>query len=172
MEAVTRETRRFTADEPFELLDGELVRTVTPRSPGYANGVERLGDRLRAACPAGAEHRVQQPLDRGAASLPESDLAVLTPVGREAHLRERRHPRGAETLLVVEVAVTSAPVDARKARVLAAAGVPVYWILDVPDAVVVEHRDPGAGGYATVRRSGAATPPGSDRAIAAREVAC
>lgn len=39
----------------------------------------------------------------------------------------------------------------RKARVYAAAGIPEYLVLNVPDAVLELHRDPGPHGYASVR---------------------
>jgi Uma2 family endonuclease len=36
--------------------------------------------------------------------------------------------------------------DRRKAEISAAAGAPVYWIVDVERAVVIEHRGPRADG--------------------------
>lgn len=42
-----------------------------------------------------------------------------------------RHPSGRDALLVVEIARSSKPIDRRKAGIYAAAGVPVYWLVDL-----------------------------------------
>jgi len=52
-----------------------------------------------------------------------------------------RHPRGDETLLVVEIAETTVAFDlSRKAILYARAGVPEYWVLDLVRRVLVVHR--------------------------------
>jgi Uma2 family endonuclease len=56
------------------------------------------------------------------------------------------HPRTA--LLAVEVSASSRETDrVVKARLYARAGVPTYWIVDVPSRAVEVHSDPGADGY-------------------------
>jgi Uma2 family endonuclease len=42
-----------------------------------------------------------------------------------------RHPRGDESVLVVEVSRTTQDVDRDKATVYARAAVPAYWLLDI-----------------------------------------
>jgi Uma2 family endonuclease len=64
-------------------------------------------------------------------------------------------------LLVVEVAVSSHHVDCRaKAHLYARAGVPTYWLVDVPAQTVEVRTGPGAGGYRhqQVYRLGASVP--------------
>ena len=57
-----------------------------------------------------------------------------------------RHPRTA--LLTVEVAVSSHDADrGLKVKLYARAGVPTYWIVDVPGKAVEVRTDPGPDGY-------------------------
>ncbi len=62
--------------------------------------------------------------------IPEPDVSVgLTDGPWDA---ERRHPRGDELLVVIEVAVTNHWLARRKIALYAQAGAPVYWLVDVP----------------------------------------
>jgi Uma2 family endonuclease len=73
----------------------------------------------------------------------------------------RRHPRGDELVLVVEVADTSAAFDlTRKAELYANSGVPEYWVVDLPRRLVVRQREPRDGKYRLVDAfaAGAAVP--------------
>src|SRR5271155_5012744 len=84
---------------------------------------------------------VQLPLEADARSEPEPDLALT-----EGELSFDHHPRTAA--LVVEVAVTSQRKDrGRKADVYARAGMPLYWLVDVPAKAVEVRSDPGPEGY-------------------------
>src|SRR6202167_752217 len=106
----------------FDLLDGLLVG-VSPQSPAHAAVLEALMEHF-----AGSElcMRVQSPLRIRPNSEPEPDIALLA--GRPA---AGAHPSTA--LLVVEVAVSSHRLDrGRKAERYAQAGIPEYWLVDVP----------------------------------------
>lgn len=84
-------------------------------------------------------------------SLPEPGLAVTCPTG------PTEHPSTAHA--VIEVAVTSQRLDlAHKAPRYAAAGVPLYVVIDLADRQAVVHRDPGLEGYSRVERLGGADP--------------
>ena len=87
----TPPTRRFTQDdvtrmvdvgildpeERIELLEGALV-VMAPQSPDHANAIADLaGEMARALDPDAWGLRVQLPLDCGAVSLPEPDLALI-----------------------------------------------------------------------------------------------
>jgi Uma2 family endonuclease len=77
-------------------------------------------------------------------SLPEPDVSVFEP-NREYH---KRHPRGDEVLLVVEVSDTTAAFDlSRKAILYASAGVREYWVLDLVRRLLVVHRQPDGSTY-------------------------
>jgi Uma2 family endonuclease len=134
----------FDPGERIQLPDGELV-VPSPQNPPHAGIVEALTERLVPALFGTARERVQLPLAAGEHSEPEPDLAVVP-----ADEPRDRHPERA--LLVIEVADATVRLDlVRKARIYAAAGVPVYWVTDVPGGVVHVHTDPTPEGYATVR---------------------
>lgn len=139
----------FGEDERIQLLDGELV-VLNPQRSLHAAMVEALTERLVPALVGTARARVQLPLAAGDLSEPEPDIAVVP-----ADEPRDRHPRRAR--LVIEVAHETLRLDLiRKARIYAAAGVPVYWVIDVAGEVVHVHTDPTGEGYATVTRHGPA----------------
>jgi Uma2 family endonuclease len=137
--------------QSVELLEGLLVDKMSPQSPGHAVVIKRLADRLGDAR---ASLAIQLPLEVRPDSVPEPDLALM--------LEERlpdRHPRSA--LLVVEVAVNSHGVDrGAKAELYASAGVPTYWVVDVPGRAIEVRAEPGPDGYGRceVFREGDAVP--------------
>jgi Uma2 family endonuclease len=137
--------------QPVELVEGLIVDMMSPQSPGHAAVIRRL---TRWFADAQTTLCVQLPFEVPPDSEPEPDIALLAeepPSGR--------HPRTA--LLVVEVAVSSHEVDrGAKADLYARAGVPAYWLVDVPGRAVEVRTDPGADGYGRceVFREGATVP--------------
>lgn len=130
--------------QPVELLEGVLVE-VAPISPEHASTVTAIADALRAQMPSGWRVREEKPLRVPPSSEPEPDVAVV----RDTDL-SRAHPSTA--LLVVEISVSSAPVDLEvKPGVYAAAEVDEYWVVDVPARRVHVHRQRRAGGYDDVQ---------------------
>ena len=120
-----------------ELLDG-LIVTDPPARPPHATAVGRVADALRRAIGERALINVQQPFDAGPYSCPEPDVAVV-PGERSDY--DERHP--AHALLLVEVSDSSLPQDRlTKAAIYAAAEVPEYWIVNLPDVCVEIHREP------------------------------
>lgn len=89
----------------------------------------------------------QTPL-RAGQDLLEPDFKVL-----RGSLRDHRDtPNAQDTLLVVEVSDTTLGTDTRvKAPIYAAAGVPVYWIVDLKRRRVEVHSRPESGIYAETR---------------------
>jgi len=133
-------------DEPLELVDGVLVE-MSPQGPLHSEAVAMLAERLRGAYAGTARIREEKPLDCGIHDLPEPDIAVvLGPAGAFA----ARHPSGKECLLVIEVAMSSQEHDRAKASVYAAAGVPVYWLVDLAARVLEVRNDPGYRSCATL----------------------
>jgi Uma2 family endonuclease len=128
-------------DDRVELLDGVLTQ-VSPKSADHGTVIARLLRWLIASDPEERyEIRTEHPLvvpDRR--SLPEPDIAV---VARDA---QAGHPTTA--LFVVEVAVSSLRTDLEiKPPLYAAAGVPEYWVVDVPGRRVERYTDPGTHGF-------------------------
>jgi len=136
-------------DERIELLRGQLVE-MSPQHPPHAGTIQRLNTLLAPPLAGRAEVRIQLPLAVSDDSLPEPDVAVVSPGDYR-----RAHPTTA--LLVIEVAETSLNKDrAVKAALYAAAGVPEYWIVDLPGASVDVYVAPVQGRYTrrTAARSG------------------
>ncbi len=127
--------------EPVELLEGLLVEVMSPQSPAHAAVIEELERHLASAK---ARLRTQLPLKVPPDSEPEPDLALVAekpPPGE--------HPRTA--LLVVEVSFSSPQIDRGvKAELYARAGVPTYWLVDVPGKAVEVRTDPGPDGYSSL----------------------
>lgn len=120
-----------------ELLDGLLV-DMRPQDPEHVWIVRQLQILLGPRLPL---LRVQLPLDVADGWVPEPDIAL-------AETERHHHPKSA--LFVAEVAFSSKRVDMRKAFVYAAAGIPTYWLVDLPASVVRVHTQPGPDGYASV----------------------
>jgi Uma2 family endonuclease len=114
-------------DEPIELVEGELV-VVPPQGPSHAAVVADLDARFQKIYSQGFHVRVQLPVAGTIDSLPEPDFAIVRGAPRDYG---DRHPTGADTVLVIEVARTSQAFDRKKAATYARAGVPTYWLVDL-----------------------------------------
>jgi Uma2 family endonuclease len=124
---------------PVELLDGLLV-DMSPQGERHHRAIGKL---IRLFASRIDLLRVQASLAAGEGWVPEPDVALVEH-DPDPDVRPRTAP------LVVEVAVTSQVRDARKAPVYARAGIPTYWIVDLPAGVVRVHTAPGPDGYASV----------------------
>ena len=137
----------LSEDDRVELLDGRLI-AMTPIGPLHLHCVNRLTElfarRLFAAEAPAARLSVQNPIRLSDTSEPEPDVVLLTP-----EAPQDRTPVPADLVLVVEVAVTSGDYDRTvKAPRYAAAGVPVYWVVDLEQEVVDVRREPDGDTYA------------------------
>ena len=131
----------------FELIEGELVNKMGQNAP-HAQALRLVVVWLTSIF---GPRRVQGQLPIEVAqgdrqyNQPEPDVAVLPDLKAEYGTR---HPRGDELVLIVEVADSSSRFDLSvKAALYARAGVPEYWVLDVPRRVLVSHRGPVDGTY-------------------------
>ncbi len=128
--------------EHVELLRGQIV-TMTPQDAAHINLTARIGSMLVRQL--GSEHLVlqQSALALWSHSMPEPDIAVV-PYGRLIAHADR-------AFLVVEVAETSLRKDLHiKAPLYAEAGIPAYWVVDRPNAVVHVLTRPAGGRYTEV----------------------
>jgi Uma2 family endonuclease len=135
------------AGQRHELIDGDLIDKMG-QNPPHAYAIQLLSEWL-ASFLGMAIVRVQLPMHASGkdseSSLPEPDLAILRERKPEY---ARRHPRGDELSLVIEVSDTTAAFDqSRKSALYAAAGVPEYWVLDLPRRMLVVHREPDGVQY-------------------------
>lgn len=135
-------------DDRVELLEGVLVE-MSPISRAHQLIVNRLNAHFVGAMVAGAVVQVQGPLTRrDDRSEPQPDLLVVASEGND------EHPDTG--LLAIEVAVTSHAVERmQKAPIYARAGIPEYWLIDVPAQAIEVRTQPTADGYVMVRTLGA-----------------
>lgn len=134
----------------LELIDGDLIDKMG-QNPPHASVIRRLA--ILLAQIFGMERILNRaPVDVAPAdrerNFPEPDLAILIENKPDF---DSRHPFGNELLLLVEVAQTSLDRDTSTKRDLyARAGVPEYWVVDLPGRQVIVHRAPSGGAYSQV----------------------
>jgi len=122
-------------DERVELLEGEIV-TMTPQHGPHAASIGLAEAALRTAFGPAHWIRIQLPLIVDPE--PEPDLAVVPGSPRDY---ANEHPRTA--LLVVEIADSTLERDrAYKSPIYARAGIPEYWIVNLPERCLEVYRDP------------------------------
>jgi len=103
--------------------------------------VTLVAEAVRGILPPGYHLQVQAPLAISDDGEPEPDVAVIQGAIRDY---ATRHPTTA--LLVVEVADTSLDLDrGRKKAAYVRAGIPEYWILNLPARNLEVYRDPEPG---------------------------
>ncbi len=172
-------TRRFTSDEvwrmveigllgpdePYELIDGELVY-VSPQGPTHFRAIGDLTAHLSHAYGLNYRVMVQGPVSGIVDSIPEPDLTVVS----ESDVSGERHVTPSETLLMIEVSDSSLRRDIRKGEIYAMAGAAEYWRVDLRERVVYVHRGPLSDGtwatVATARRGDELPLPGIDATLA------
>jgi len=128
----------FRSGERLELIGGEVVRKMSPQKTPHATSIG-LGEKaLREAFGPEFHVRNQLPLAIGDLDEPEPDLCVVRGSLRDY---EDEHPTTA--VLVLEVADSSVAIDRTvKASLYASAGIPDYWMLNLPERALEVFRDP------------------------------
>jgi len=130
----------LTTDDRVELLDGYLVNKMPQNTP-HGSTLDRLDEDLKRLAPRGWRVRTQLPITL-ATSEPEPDFAI---VRGDRHTFDLRHPNGADFGIVIEVADSSLALDrGPKAQIYARAGIPEYWIVNVPDRQIEVYTNPDA----------------------------
>lgn len=123
-------------NERVELIHGRIV-VMTPMGNEHAVAMGLVDQALRVVFQPGFWIRIQLPIRLNNFSEPEPDLVVVSGSPRDF----KEHPTTA--LLVVEVSDTTLQTDRKiKAPLYAAANLPEYWILNLPDKQLEVHRDP------------------------------
>lgn len=134
-------------DDRVELLDGRLI-DMPPIGPSHSHSVNDLGELFARRVYAGEEPparvSIQNPIEIDEYDVPQPDVVLFDP-----EMPKDRHPRPDDIYLVVEVADTSVDYDRDvKAGHYAAAGIPEYWLIDLPNEAVDVFRQPEEDGYA------------------------
>jgi Uma2 family endonuclease len=109
------------------------------KNPPHEGCIDLASDLLNTHKPSGWIVRIQEAVTLPD-SEPEPDLTVVQGT-RRSYLS--RHPGSADIGLVVEVSDSSLAGDrADKGRIYARAGLPCYWIVNVPDRQVEVYTSP------------------------------
>jgi Uma2 family endonuclease len=149
MQITEPRTFRWTRDEFYkladlgcfdnrrvELIEGEIIEMPVPKHP-HVLSVSLTEAALRTLFGSGFWVRTQSPLNLGAMSDAEPDVAVVA-----GNMRDYTdHPTSA--LLVVEVSETTLAYDrGRKGSLYAATGIEDYWVVNLVNQQLEVYRDP------------------------------
>lgn len=140
--------RAGTLTERYELIDGEIIIKVGQNRP-HAIAITLLVKWLIGVF-GGDFVQCQLPIEIAEAdrpgNRPEPDASVLA---QPATAYTDSAPGPGDVILAVEVSDTTLRDDLRtKAGLYARAGIPEYWVLDVPSRRLIVHRQPTPNGYA------------------------
>ncbi len=128
----------LTENDDLELLDGYLVHKMS-HDPSHDGTILCLEELIRPYLPAGWVLRGQSSITLSR-SEPEPDLSVVRGTRRSFFIR---HPMPQDFGIVIEVANSSLDTDQiDKQRIYARDGLPVYWIVNLPDRRVEVCTDP------------------------------
>ncbi|MEB3289127.1 MAG: Uma2 family endonuclease [Leptolyngbya sp.] len=134
----------LSSEDRVELLEGQIVEMV-PQNPPHASRIDDGGDYLKALFAQRAKVRVQLPVTLAPGSEPEPDFAIVRP---DPNRYRERHPGPQDILLLIEVADATLTRDrTHKAAIYAKAGIPEYWIIDLPQRQMIVLHDPQGGTY-------------------------
>lgn len=129
--------------ERVELLEGVVVR-MPPMRERHARAIKLLARWFIQGLPDEYEVGPQTPIGASDYSEPEPDISIT-----DVMAAGDDHPTTA--YLVIEVTLNTHRTDLRiKPLIYAAAGIPVYWCMDLRARRAVVHTDPVEGRYTSV----------------------
>jgi Uma2 family endonuclease len=138
----------FRPNERLELLDGEILKKMSPQKPPHAAGIELSARAVATAFGPAYSVRHQLPLTLSTWSEPEPDVLVVPGSPGDYGVS---HPTAADARLLIEVSDTTLRLDRkRKQAAYARAGIPEYWILNLPARQLEVYRDPAGARYRSV----------------------
>jgi Uma2 family endonuclease len=135
--------------DQVELIEGRIVVKMGqgPRHAIAAEKSRRPIESRRAGIPEGWHVRVERPVRLPAqGSEPVPDLVIVRG-DVEDYDDDDGHPEPPDIGLIVEVARSSLQADRDQAVILGAAGIPAYWIINLPDRQLEVYAAPVAGAY-------------------------
>jgi Uma2 family endonuclease len=128
----------LTTSDRLELLEGFLIKKMTVNPP-HAFVTETISDALSHLFTDGRFVNAQQPITMKD-SEPEPDVCVVRGQRRDF---VQRHPTPPDVVLLIEVSDSTLQQDQTwKKRIYAQAGIPVYWIVNLPDRQIEVYTDP------------------------------
>jgi Uma2 family endonuclease len=148
----------LSEDDRVELIHGEIL-TMSPIGPPHNGSVIRANNALFRIVGDRALVAAQGAIRLSDYDEPQPDILLLRP---RDDCYSSGHPAAADIFLIVEMADSSLDYNQSvKLELYAAAGVPEYWIADIPADCIRTFRDPEGGVYRTtgqIRRGEACTP--------------
>ncbi len=128
----------LTDGDPVELLEGWLAMKIS-KAPSHSFTTQVLREILADRLPFGWFINCHEPITTGD-SEPEPDLSI---VRGDRRMYSDRHPYPEDVELVIEVADSSLERDRNiKKRIYARAGIPVYWIVNLPERQIEVYSQP------------------------------
>ena len=125
--------------EPIFLWKGRLVEKMTKGIHHGFSSVTLCALLIRMAF-QGYHVRMEQPIRVGDDGMPEPDFTIVRGTERD-YLG--RHPTAQDVALVVEVADSSLAIDSGEIlETYAGQGMPVYWIINLPNRRIEVHQGP------------------------------
>jgi Uma2 family endonuclease len=119
------------------------------QNPPHSTADDLCAQALNRMIPAGWYIRGGKPVRiPSQISKPELDRCVVRGGVRDYH---RRDPEPADIALIVEVSDSSLNEDRKMSQIYAAAGIPIYWIVNLVHRQVEVYTDPGPSGYGSRR---------------------
>lgn len=131
-------------EEGLELINGEIIK-MSPVGSHHASIVEKLKDLLTIGLFQKAIIRIQNPVCLSEYSEPEPDLAIVK--YREDYYKVA-HPKPADVLVLIEVAVSSIEYDKEvKLPLYAKSQIPEFWLINVEKRQIEVHTIPAEDDY-------------------------
>jgi Uma2 family endonuclease len=141
----------FEEDERIELIDGEIVE-MSPLELPHMVCVSRLNlwftSRLGQTALVWVQNAIRMPNN----TRPQPDIVLLK---WRDDFYAGKHPTERDVLLMIEVAASSLSYDRKiKGPRYAAAGIPEYWIVNLPKSIVEVYSGLNQDRYESVRTAG------------------
>ncbi|MFO0959634.1 MAG: Uma2 family endonuclease [Isosphaeraceae bacterium] len=131
----------LTTRDRVELIDGLLVSKMTKKPP-HQLVISNACYALIRLLPDDWLVRTESPLVL-LESVPEPDVMILR--GRNEDY-SKRHPSPEDVALVIEVADATVAEDRARSTMFAAAGIPAYWLVNIPGDRIEVFGDPAGSG--------------------------
>lgn len=153
----TREDTRLLVElgfpnaEKLELIDGELIQRMGKKQPHmlWQNLLQECLRSLFGPEYVQAEPSIYVSAEDNPVNEPEPDLIVTTQSVRDFN----DNPTPADIRLLIEIADTTLNYDlGKKACLYARAGIPDYWVVDIPNRLVHVHRVPQQDAFTNLVR--------------------
>ncbi|MGA7954863.1 MAG: Uma2 family endonuclease [Gloeobacterales cyanobacterium] len=125
-------------DDPVELLEGWLVYKM-PKNPPHCAATKLTRNALETIISGDWYVDTQEPVTL-IDSEPEPDVVIVR--GNTRNYLDR-HPGAEDIALVIEVSDTTLERDrTSKKRLYARAGIPIYWIINLPEQQIEVYSEP------------------------------